>query len=80
MYLHRPLVQSKLSVLSKAGLTKDDFSEADTKRMVNPQQRDIMSYFEESFMEEGEEDIVTDADQKVELKEGEGGGGVKGTS
>ncbi|XP_006814094.2 SWI/SNF-related matrix-associated actin-dependent regulator of chromatin subfamily A-like protein 1 [Saccoglossus kowalevskii] len=30
-----PLVQEKLDVLSKAGLTKDDFSQADTKRFKN---------------------------------------------
>ena len=30
----RPLVQGKLDVLGKAGLTKDDFSDADTKIMT----------------------------------------------
>lgn len=29
----RPLVQKKLEVLSKAGLSKEDFSAADTKTM-----------------------------------------------
>ncbi|XP_006811471.2 uncharacterized protein LOC102804423, partial [Saccoglossus kowalevskii] len=47
-----PLVQEKLDVLSKAGLTKDDFSQADTKRFKDSKQKDIMNYFETSFMEE----------------------------
>ena len=29
----RPLIQGKLDVLSKAGLSKDDFSDAGTKRL-----------------------------------------------
>ncbi|XP_070565988.1 SWI/SNF-related matrix-associated actin-dependent regulator of chromatin subfamily A-like protein 1 [Ptychodera flava] len=51
-----PLVQEKLNVLSKAGLTKDDFSEADTKSLKDPEQKSILNYFEESFMEEAGED------------------------
>ncbi|XP_077978746.1 SWI/SNF-related matrix-associated actin-dependent regulator of chromatin subfamily A-like protein 1 [Glandiceps talaboti] len=51
-----PLVQEKLNVLSKAGLTKDDFSEAHTKSLKDPKQKDILSYFEESFMEEASEE------------------------
>jgi len=41
-----------LNVLSKAGLTKDNFSEADTRQLTDPTQRDIMSYFEESFFDD----------------------------
>ncbi|XP_071102073.1 SWI/SNF-related matrix-associated actin-dependent regulator of chromatin subfamily A-like protein 1 [Haliotis cracherodii] len=49
-----PLIQSKLEVLSKAGLTKDNFSEADTTHMKDSRSKDIMDYFEDSFIEEGE--------------------------
>jgi len=30
---HRPMIQQKLAVLSKAGLSKDDFDEAETKHL-----------------------------------------------
>ena len=30
---YRPLIQKKLSILSKAGLSKDDFGEADTTEL-----------------------------------------------
>lgn len=33
MYIHRPLIQGKLDVLSQAGLSKDDFSKADSTFM-----------------------------------------------
>ncbi|KAK3588463.1 hypothetical protein CHS0354_004677 [Potamilus streckersoni] len=46
-----PLVQKKLDVLSKAGLTKDDFSEADTTRLKDAKQLDIAKMFEQSFFE-----------------------------
>ncbi|KAL3831573.1 hypothetical protein ACJMK2_023311 [Sinanodonta woodiana] len=46
-----PLVQKKLDVLSKAGLTKDDFSEADTTQLKDAKQRDIDEMFEQSFFE-----------------------------
>lgn len=44
------MVQQKLDVLGKAGLTKDDFSNADTKQQKS--KNDIMKYFEESFFVE----------------------------
>nr|XP_022308284.1 ATP-dependent helicase fft2-like [Crassostrea virginica] len=47
-----PLVQKKLEVLSKAGLSKEDFSSADTKTMKDSRQSDLMQFFEESFMED----------------------------
>ncbi|XP_062603453.1 LOW QUALITY PROTEIN: SWI/SNF-related matrix-associated actin-dependent regulator of chromatin subfamily A-like protein 1 [Saccostrea cucullata] len=47
-----PLVQKKLEVLSKAGLSKEDFSAADTKHITDSKQTDLMQFFEESFMEE----------------------------
>ncbi|XP_038077029.1 SWI/SNF-related matrix-associated actin-dependent regulator of chromatin subfamily A-like protein 1 [Patiria miniata] len=47
-----PLVQKKLSVLGKAGLSKDDFSEADTTAFKDPRQKSILSFFEKSFLED----------------------------
>lgn len=47
-----PLVQKKLDVLNKAGLSKDNFSEADTTRVKDSKQTELMQYFEESFLEE----------------------------
>ncbi|XP_033761887.1 SWI/SNF-related matrix-associated actin-dependent regulator of chromatin subfamily A-like protein 1 [Pecten maximus] len=50
-----PLVQKKLDVLARAGLSKDNFSEADTTHARDSKQRDLTEFFEESFMEETEE-------------------------
>ncbi|XP_064613753.1 SWI/SNF-related matrix-associated actin-dependent regulator of chromatin subfamily A-like protein 1 [Liolophura sinensis] len=47
-----PLVQNKLSVLSKVGLSKEDFSEADTCHQQNSKQEDLRKFFEESFFED----------------------------
>ncbi|VDI38180.1 SWI/SNF-related matrix-associated actin-dependent regulator of chromatin subfamily A-like protein [Mytilus galloprovincialis] len=59
-----PLVQKKLDVLNKAGLSKDDFSSADTTTLVlkDSRQTDLMQYFEESFIEE--DDMVHDSHSK----------------
>ncbi|KAI8515486.1 SWI/SNF- matrix-associated actin-dependent regulator of chromatin sub A-like protein 1 [Branchiostoma belcheri] len=51
-----PLVQGKLDVLSKAGLTKDDFSTADTTSFRDPKQETILSYLERSFSCDDPED------------------------
>ncbi|XP_078573383.1 SWI/SNF-related matrix-associated actin-dependent regulator of chromatin subfamily A-like protein 1 [Branchiostoma floridae x Branchiostoma japonicum] len=51
-----PLVQGKLDVLSKAGLTKDDFSTADTTSFKDPNQETILSYLEQSFSGDDPED------------------------
>ncbi|XP_066301333.1 SWI/SNF-related matrix-associated actin-dependent regulator of chromatin subfamily A-like protein 1 [Branchiostoma lanceolatum] len=51
-----PLVQGKLDVLSKAGLTKDDFSTADTTSFKDPHQETILSYLEQSFSGDDPED------------------------
>ncbi|XP_078655878.1 SWI/SNF-related matrix-associated actin-dependent regulator of chromatin subfamily A-like protein 1 [Branchiostoma floridae x Branchiostoma belcheri] len=51
-----PLVQGKLDVLSKAGLTKDDFSTADTTSFRDPKQETILSYLEQSFSCDDPED------------------------
>ncbi|XP_013415822.1 SWI/SNF-related matrix-associated actin-dependent regulator of chromatin subfamily A-like protein 1 isoform X1 [Lingula anatina] len=55
-----PLVQKKLSVLGKVGLSKEDFSEADTTVLKDKKQKDILSYFEQSFMEESDISEVQD--------------------
>ncbi|KAK3108769.1 hypothetical protein FSP39_015265 [Pinctada imbricata] len=47
-----PLVQKKLDVLNKGGLSKDDFSSADTVRVTDSKQTDLMQFFEESFIDE----------------------------
>ncbi|KAJ8024541.1 SWI/SNF-related matrix-associated actin-dependent regulator of chromatin subfamily A-like protein 1 [Holothuria leucospilota] len=47
-----PLVQRKLRILEKAGLSKNDFSEADTKIMKDPTQQSILNFLEQSFAEE----------------------------
>lgn len=60
-----PLVQKKLDVLNKAGLSKDDFSSADTTtlRLKDSSQTDLMQYFEESFIEEDDSFIAENVDQ-----------------
>ncbi|XP_076094482.1 SWI/SNF-related matrix-associated actin-dependent regulator of chromatin subfamily A-like protein 1 [Mytilus galloprovincialis] len=60
-----PLVQKKLDVLNKAGLSKDDFSSADTTTLVlkDSRQTDLMQYFEESFIEEDDSFIAENIDQ-----------------
>lgn len=55
-----PLVQKKLDVLARAGLSKDNFSEADMTHARDSKQRDLTEFFEESFMEESED--TTDED------------------
>ncbi|XP_005102138.1 SWI/SNF-related matrix-associated actin-dependent regulator of chromatin subfamily A-like protein 1 [Aplysia californica] len=47
-----PLIQGKLDVLSKAGLTKDDFSDADTKRLESKDQQTILDLFSSQLVEE----------------------------
>ncbi|XP_029641576.1 SWI/SNF-related matrix-associated actin-dependent regulator of chromatin subfamily A-like protein 1 isoform X2 [Octopus sinensis] len=51
-----PLIQNKLNILGKAGLSKDDFSETDTVLFQNPRQKTILQCFEESFIEESNHD------------------------
>lgn len=46
-----PIIQGKLDVLGKAGLTKDDFSNADTKIMTDPNQRTLLDLFNSEFIE-----------------------------
>lgn len=47
-----PLVQTKLQVLGKAGLTKDDFTNTDTMHFKNSKQMEVLKYFNESFIED----------------------------
>nr|XP_054767877.1 SWI/SNF-related matrix-associated actin-dependent regulator of chromatin subfamily A-like protein 1 [Lytechinus pictus] len=47
-----PLIQKKLSILGKAGLSKDDFGDADMTELKDPKQRSILSFFEQSFFED----------------------------
>ncbi|KAK2157020.1 hypothetical protein LSH36_200g01004 [Paralvinella palmiformis] len=62
-----PLVQAKLDVLSKAGLSKENFTEAHTTHFKDPKQKDILSYFDESFFEDDmillEEDVANDSER-----------------
>ena len=58
-----PLVQKKLDVLNKAGLSKDDFSSADTTRLKDSRQTDLMQYFEESFIEDDDSFLAEETDQ-----------------
>ncbi|XP_033099293.1 SWI/SNF-related matrix-associated actin-dependent regulator of chromatin subfamily A-like protein 1 [Anneissia japonica] len=51
-----PLIQEKLKVLGKAGLSKDNFNNADMTNFKDPKQKDILSYFERSFIEDDMED------------------------
>ncbi|CAG2256009.1 HARP [Mytilus edulis] len=75
-----PLVQKKLDVLNKAGLSKDDFSSADTTTLVlkDSRQTDLMQYFEESFIEEDDSFIAENVDQ-IEGHD-DNGGKKKGSS
>ncbi|KAL8607948.1 hypothetical protein ACOMHN_005503 [Nucella lapillus] len=56
----RPLIQSKLQVLGKAGLAGDDFANTDTAHIRDPKQKRLLDMFEESFIEEGGEEDVKD--------------------
>lgn len=47
-----PMIQQKLNVLGKAGLSKDDFSAADTTRVKDRRQEEIIKFLEESFSED----------------------------
>ncbi|XP_071966127.1 SWI/SNF-related matrix-associated actin-dependent regulator of chromatin subfamily A-like protein 1 isoform X2 [Antedon mediterranea] len=51
-----PLIQEKLNILGKAGLAKDNFTNAETTNFKDPRQRDILSYFEQVFIEEDPDD------------------------
>lgn len=56
-----PLVQNKMNVLGKAGLTKDDFTKTDTMHFKNSKQTEILKYFSESFMEDVDPAEFTEA-------------------
>ncbi|KAL4222277.1 SWI/SNF-related matrix-associated actin-dependent regulator of chromatin subfamily A-like protein 1 [Mactra antiquata] len=47
-----PMIQRKLDVLGKAGLTKDNFSSAETTRLKDSRQEEIMKFLEESLLED----------------------------
>ncbi|XP_030845914.1 SWI/SNF-related matrix-associated actin-dependent regulator of chromatin subfamily A-like protein 1 [Strongylocentrotus purpuratus] len=68
-----PLIQKKLSILSKAGLSKDDFGEADTTELKDPKQKSILSFFEQSFFEEDDQFSQEDMDM-LEAAEAATGG------
>ncbi len=40
-HMHRPLIQNKLSVLSQAGLAKDDFSSAESAVLTAKVSKDL---------------------------------------
>ncbi|GAB1603374.1 SWI/SNF-related matrix-associated actin-dependent regulator of chromatin subfamily A-like protein 1 isoform X2 [Argonauta hians] len=64
-----PLIQKKLNVLGKVGLSKDNFSETDTVSFQNPRQKSILQCFEESFIEDSNPDdnSFNDDDDSVDL-------------
>nr|XP_022308254.1 SWI/SNF-related matrix-associated actin-dependent regulator of chromatin subfamily A-like protein 1 [Crassostrea virginica] len=64
-----PLVQKKLEVLSKAGLSKEDFSSADTKTMKDSRQSDLMQFFEESFMEDSFDETTSPENDQTQPTE-----------
>ncbi|XP_041366141.1 SWI/SNF-related matrix-associated actin-dependent regulator of chromatin subfamily A-like protein 1 [Gigantopelta aegis] len=65
-----PLVQTKLDVLSKAGLTKDNFYDADTTHQKDSKTQEIMQFFEQSFIEDSDHDEELDKDHtKIEHDE-----------
>ncbi|XP_078321466.1 SWI/SNF-related matrix-associated actin-dependent regulator of chromatin subfamily A-like protein 1 [Crassostrea virginica] len=64
-----PLVQKKLEVLSKAGLSKEDFSSADTKTMKDSRQSDLMQFFEESFMEDSFDETTSPENNQTQPTE-----------
>lgn len=49
-----PMIQQKLDVLGKAGLIKDDFSSAETTRLLDKRQEEIAKFLEESFCHNNE--------------------------
>lgn len=56
-----PLIQHKLSVLGKAGLSKDNFGDTDMHVLKESRQNDLLKYFKESFIEEE----IVDGDSEV---------------
>ncbi|XP_052808789.1 SWI/SNF-related matrix-associated actin-dependent regulator of chromatin subfamily A-like protein 1 isoform X2 [Mya arenaria] len=44
-----PMIQKKLDVLGKAGLTKDNFASAETTRLTDQRQQEITQFLDESF-------------------------------
>lgn len=49
-----PLIQSKLNVLNKAGLSKDDFMNADMKSAIDKKHKKIIDYF--AVLDDAEDD------------------------
>ncbi|OWF39059.1 SWI/SNF-related matrix-associated actin-dependent regulator of chromatin subfamily A-like protein 1 [Mizuhopecten yessoensis] len=79
-----PLVQKKLDVLNRAGLSKDNFSEADTTHARDSKQKDLTDFFEESFMEEADVEtggeLFTGQQEEECVNQGpKEGGSVSGT-
>ncbi|CAG5127940.1 unnamed protein product [Candidula unifasciata] len=52
-----PLVQGKLDTLSKAGLAKDDFADADTTRLKDNTQQTLLDMFSSEFIDDTIPDI-----------------------
>ncbi|CAG2232625.1 HARP [Mytilus edulis] len=65
MTKYGPWYKKEIRRLNKAGLSKDDFSSADTTTLVlkDSRQTDLMQYFEESFIEEDDSFIAENVDQ-----------------
>ncbi|XP_053374733.1 SWI/SNF-related matrix-associated actin-dependent regulator of chromatin subfamily A-like protein 1 isoform X2 [Mercenaria mercenaria] len=55
-----PMIQNKLDVLGKAGLSKDNFSSAETTRLRDQRQEEITKFLEESFCDDGVVSHVAD--------------------
>ncbi|XP_069988944.1 SWI/SNF-related matrix-associated actin-dependent regulator of chromatin subfamily A-like protein 1 [Penaeus vannamei] len=63
-----PLVQSKLEVLGKAGLSKDNFSSAESTRQKESEQESILKYFSEVGDDCFSDDDLTDEPQAKRMK------------
>lgn len=61
-----PLVQKKLNTLNKVGLSKDDFSEADTRKARDPFQPAIYQFLEDTS---GDEEFWTQVMSNENLKD-----------
>ncbi|XP_059152486.1 SWI/SNF-related matrix-associated actin-dependent regulator of chromatin subfamily A-like protein 1 [Physella acuta] len=66
-----PLVQTKLNVLSKAGLTKDNFSDADTTHVADKNQSSILDLFMSDFIDNSGLEKLQGDNSGVEKLEGD---------
>lgn len=58
-----PMIQEKLNVLNKAGLSKDNFSDVDATVMKDPKQRLMWSYLQEIANDNMDDEMMRAAEE-----------------